>query len=634
MMFKNADGKGVDLSALNGKEQELPFKVLKVANSMTDDMQFTMQSETFKGANNLPTLNHKGINAEEYMEEILLGFTDIITFFLEKKEEILAEGGPIAAFEKETIRIVARATQQYFNFLNESSHPDYMRDALYLENLYDRLWFYPYVNKGIVQHEISDMLDGDIPIFTASINSRDMVSSKGIKIENAFEESGYHIVRERISNFDKKELETQRNWIKMAILGTKEYKPRIEKMEWVEKEIPANSNELFLEEAKKVAEQILSELVFSKNKKTASLLSLNASVDGKWFVSPASQGLYDGLGGISLFLLYLWKETGESKYLEAAEGTLQSAINPMIEPKGLISAFSGTFSVLYSLVHFQQLVPSDDYEKKIQNLKARLKANAKEDEAFDLLGGSAGIIQVLLNLFEVTSDQEYIEIAEMYGKHLIDNADDVGENEIAWKNSHSQNYLGGLSHGTSGIAWSLLRLSDVTNRADFREAARKALRFDQSLFDEGEKAWRDNRDEEKKFLHQWCHGSTGIGLGRIKAAKIANVDTNDSEIHQALENTRGYKTSDTLCHGNFGDIELLLQAATYFNDEKYSNAARKKAFNVLLQKEERGSYLIDGPQAGIIQPSMFTGLTGIGMQLLRIYNPEQVPAVMVLENVK
>ena len=509
-----------------------------------------------------------------------------------------------------------------------------MRDALYLENLYDRLWFYPYVDKGIVQHEISDMMEGDIPIFTSTINSTDMVSSKGITIKGVFEESGYDIVQERIRNFTTKELESQMNWIKMAILGTKEYKPHIEKMEWIEQEMPSRSNELFLEEAKKVADQILSDIVFSKNKKTASLLSLNASIDGKWFVSPASQGLYDGLGGISLFLLYMWKETGESKYLEAAEGTIKSAINPMIEPKGLISAFSGTFSVLYSLVHFQQIIPSEEYKKKIQNLKARLKANVKEDEAFDLLGGSAGVIQVLLNLFEVTNDQEYTDIAEMYGRHLLDNAVVVGEDQIAWKNPHSHNYLGGLSHGTTGIAWSLLRLFEVTNKEDFREAARKALRFDQSLFDEGEKAWRDNRNEKNNFLHQWCHGSTGIGLGRIKAAKIGNVDTYDSEIHQAIKNTREYKTSDTLCHGNFGDTELLLQAAAHFNDDNSLKQARKKAYNVLLKKEERGSYLIDGPQAGIIQPSLFTGLTGIGMQLLRIYNPERVPSVMVLENVK
>src|SRR5699024_7685827 len=82
-MFKNAEGKGIDLSALNGKEQELPFKVLKLENAMTDDMKFSMQSERFRGANNLPTLNGEGVDAEEYLEDILIGFENIFNFFID-----------------------------------------------------------------------------------------------------------------------------------------------------------------------------------------------------------------------------------------------------------------------------------------------------------------------------------------------------------------------------------------------------------------------------------------------------------------------------------------------------------------------------------------------------------------------
>src|SRR5690606_25093641 len=170
-MFKNAEGKGIDLSALNGKEQELPFKVLKLENAMTDDMKFSMQSERFRGANNLPTLNGEGVDAEEYLEDILIGFENIFNFFIDYKDELLGSKGPIESFRNEKIRVVARATQQYFNFLNESSHPDYMRDALYLENLYDRLWFYPYHDKRIIPHEILDLMAGDIPFFNSLADS-------------------------------------------------------------------------------------------------------------------------------------------------------------------------------------------------------------------------------------------------------------------------------------------------------------------------------------------------------------------------------------------------------------------------------------------------------------------------------
>lgn len=630
-MFKNADGKGIDLSALNGKEQELPFKVLKIENSMTDTMKFTMQSEIFRGGNNIPTLNGKGIDAEDYVEDILVGFKSIFTFFIEHKDEILGQEGPIEAFKEETIRIVARATQQYFNFLHESTHPDYMRDSLYLENLFDRLWFYPFVDKRIIQHEILDLLEGDIPFFTTKVDSTDLYSSRGVKIDHIFEKSGYELVTSRIEQYDEDELQIQLGWIKTAIMGTKKHTPVIQKETWIEEVVPHNIDAQFLTEARAIADEILSKLVFSQNKEQASLLSLNPNGEGNWSVAPALQGLYDGLGGISFFLLYMWQETGEEKYRAAAEATLRSAINPMLETKGLISAFSGSFSLLYPLAHFQKYENHLDFTEKIQTLKEKLRESVQEDNVFDFIGGSAGIIYLLINLYEMTNDVEYLAIAEQYGEHLIEHRDRVKEDQLAWKSKIASTYLGGFSHGTSGIALSLFRLAQVTKKEKYRDIAHQALRYDQSLFDMNKGAWRDNRYKDARYAHQWCHGSTGIGLSRIQMSYYSKDGRYHAEILQAIQNIRefGYKTSDTICHGNFGDIELFLQAGDYFQDNSYILEAKKRGYTILLQKEKRGYYQVDGPN-GFIQPSLFTGLSGIGMQLLRLYCSDYIPSVMLL----
>ncbi|MES1042739.1 type 2 lanthipeptide synthetase LanM family protein [Peribacillus simplex] len=630
-MFKNADGKGIDLSALNGKEQELPFKVLKIVSSMTDDMKFTMQSEMFRGAHNLPTLNGKGIDAEDYLDDILFGFKNIFTFFINHKDVILNQDGPISLFKNEKIRIVARATQQYFNFLNESTHPDYMRDILYLENLFDRLWLYPYIDKRIIEHEILDLLEGDIPFFTTRVDSTDLYSSQGARIENVFEESGYQLVKSRIEKYNLEELDLQLGWIKTAIIGTKMNESVIEEEKWVEKELPNIVDPLFLNEARAVADEILSKLVFSKTKDKASLLSLNPNGESNWSVGPALQGLYEGLGGISLFLLYMWKETREEKYKVAAEATLRSAMYPMVESKGLISAFSGPFSLLYPLVHFQKHFNHNEFESKISELKERIRLSVKEDQVFDFLGGAAGISYVLMNVYEMTKDEEYLEIAEQYGEHLLEQAQIVNGDQIAWKHETAYTYLGGFSHGTSGIALSLLRLSHLTKKDKYRELSYKAISYDQSLFDSEKGAWRDNRKSDDSWVHQCCHGSTGIGLSRMIMSIYSNTDKYNDEITQSIHNIRkyGYKNSDTLCHGNFGDIELFLLARNHFNDNSYLNEAKRRGYNILLQKERRGHYQIDGP-IGFIQPSLFTGLSGIGLQLLRLYNPDSVPAVAIL----
>ncbi|MED1372793.1 lanthionine synthetase LanC family protein, partial [Bacillus paranthracis] len=261
--------------------------------------------------------------------------------------------------------------------------------------------------------------------------------------------------------------------------------------------------------------------------------------------------------------------------------SLRSAMQPMVEGKGLISAFTGPFSLLYPLVHFQKHMNHEEFESKISELKERLRLSVKKDEVFDFLGGAAGVSFVLMNAYEVSNDKEYLEIAELYGEHLLDHAQMVNENQLAWKQEAAHAYLGGLSHGASGMALSLLRLAHLTGKDKYQEAANKAIRFEQTLFNPEIGAWKDNRKGEESFSHQWCHGSTGIGLSRMTMSTYSDTDQYNDEVKQSIYNIRnfGYKNSDTLCHGNFGDIELFLHAKNYFNDNTYLSEARRRGYN-------------------------------------------------------
>lgn len=59
-----------------------------------------------------------------------------------------------------------------------------MRDSILLEQLFERVWYYPYENKELVIHEIQDLLRADVPIFTTFTDSRDLYSSTGEKMED------------------------------------------------------------------------------------------------------------------------------------------------------------------------------------------------------------------------------------------------------------------------------------------------------------------------------------------------------------------------------------------------------------------------------------------------------------------
>lgn len=632
-MFQNIDGKGIDLSALNGKEQDLPFKVLALNQNSKDEMEFTMKEAKSQSAKNLPKLGVEEIYVEDYLTFIIDGFQEMCKFFIEYKEEILSERGPLIIFKENKIRIVARATQQYCNFLQESTHPDYMRDSILLEQLFERVWYYPYENKELVIHEIQDLLRADVPIFTTFTDSRDLYSSTGERMEDFFKESGYEQVYNRIYHFDDKELEKQRGWLKLAIQGNRDVDIKVGRKGEYRSELLENHQETILQEAINIGEALVENVVLSDDKTTASWLQANVIHD-KWYVAPMKQNLYDGLGGVALFLLYLNKVTGNEKYLEVAHKALKSAMNPLSKAKGLLSTFLGKYSLLYPLAHFQSISPRKEYQDFLEEIKVELKERLKEEEEFDLLSGSAGVIQVALNLFEMTKDQDYLDLADMYSKHLVENVS-ILESGVAWKNKHTNSYLGGFSHGTSGIAWSLWRSGIMNRNQEYIDLAKKAFAYDRSLFEKEESAWKDTRESEKKCLHQWCHGSTGIGLSRVLVRSYEEDVEMDEEIRVAVDNVRkyGFKNNDTLCHGNMGDTELLLAVSQLYGNKELYEQALQIGIQVINNYRETGSYQCDAPD-DIQSFGMFVGIAGVGMQLLRLLQPNEIPSVMTLENVK
>ncbi|WP_338754925.1 type 2 lanthipeptide synthetase LanM family protein [Bacillus sp. FJAT-52991] len=631
-LFQNSDGKGLDFSALNGKEQVLPFKVLGLDQVNTDNMVYSLKEAKSQGASNLPLLNGVLVQPHDYLSDIVAGFEEMMQFFLDNKERLVREDGPLSLFKGLKTRIIGRATQQYAHFLLESTHPDYMRDAIYVEKLFERMWQYPYLDKRIVKHEISDLLQRDVPYFTSFVDSCHLYNSYGEQITDFFQESGYQKVINKIKNLTHQEKEDQTNWLILSIEGNRHayFEIKRAKAHHFSTE-PFDHQESFLKEAQKIGDILVNGVTFSDNKQNASWLNINILND-HWFVAPMKQSLYDGLSGVALFLLYLHEETKEERYLETAHAAMQSAIHPFVHSKGLVSAFFGELSVLYALLHFQKLSPKSEYTAFIEKAKITLRQRVEEDLEFDLLSGSAGIVHLLLNLYESTGDSEYLEIMHLYSQHLIKHGDDTSRG-VAWKNRHTQTYLGGFSHGTTGIAAALWRAGEAASQKEYLHFANQAISYDRSLFNPNQKAWLDLRKKKEQYLHQWTHGSTGIGISRLLMKKYRDDHLFDWEIETAINNVEnfGFKNNHNLCHGNMGDTELYLLASKQYNDDQLLWKARSIGKQVIGSIKNIKRYQVDSP-SNIDSLGLFVGISGIGFQLLRLRNPNHIPSVLTLEN--
>ena len=98
----------------------------------------------------------------------------------------------------------------------------------------------------------------------------------------------------------------------------------------------------------------------------------------------------------------------------------------------------------------------------------RLPALISKDEQLDILLGSAGCILSLLSLYAVHPSPCTLEVAIQCGDRLLAAAQSMPQG-TAWTTFRDQPPLGGFSHGTAGIALSLLKLAASSGQERFRQ---------------------------------------------------------------------------------------------------------------------------------------------------------------------
>lgn len=654
LLYQNEEGFGVELSGMNGAgEQPLPFPVLQVENEDTDEMRFVRKEKSFGSSNNKPKLRGQDAYASDYVDDIVLGFKLACSILQLNLVDLMdASNGPLASFKKDTIRIILRPTQFYANFLMESHHPNYTKDALEREKLLDRLW-YTMLDERVIASEREDILLGDIPYFVTTPNSCNLYDSRGHEIPNFFARPSYDLTIDRLKALDEREIERQSDWIISSILSTAEWNTsksdccsisgQSNAVQYAnrdetnpEEDIKKYTDE-YIHQAAEIGDYLLEQAIFNKNRSDATWIGVGMNYRGQWNVSAMKGGLYDGTAGPALFLAYLGLLTNEKSYTETAQLAMQTSFASLPYHANFSSAFYGQASILYTMSHFIRLGIADHSWIDAQNqLVSHLGNIVANDHCYDFLGGAAGVIPVLIQIYKQFGNEEALDIAIKYGNHLLSQAIST-DSGTGWPSLlQTRQPLGGFAHGTAGISFALQLLSEESKLIKFHEYAEHALTFERSLFSDKHGNWADLR-KEKHARYQskyWCHGSTGIGLGRLLMYNTQEMDqpTLLAEIDTAVSATLngGVGASHCLCHGDMGISELLLQYGTKLNQPDQIQMAYQIANQMINEKKEHGAYRTGIPR-GLKTAGLFLGYSGIGYQLLRLADPKQVPSVLSLE---
>ncbi len=641
-------GKSVDLSGLGGQAgQMLPRPALLAEDSQKDTMRLVRGLVPMQGASNLPRLNGQAANAADFVEELARGFQETYRLLVRHRAELEER---LRAFAEVEVRHIVRPTFRYGFLQQESHHPDFLRDGLDVDRLLDLLWAEAEVKpmlSQLIPYEQADLRAGDIPMFLTRPGSRDLWSSTGERIPDFFPEPSLTSVLERLAHMGEAGCADQLSLLRQAMVAMVQEpdgasqpllpaaKPR---------ELPPEPpREELLEAAVGIGELLRSTAILGQDNATWIGVSLEDLEAWRWALSPIRTSVYEGVGGVALFLGYLSALTGRQDFAELARASLETARRNWKAPTVLdypgVGVYLGRGSHMYVMSHLATLFGDQAMMDEVLAGLPSLEKDIIEDPNVDVLSGAAGCARVLLGLHRLTGEARALELARLCGERLL-KAAVPARGGLGWSVSASPNKpLAGFSHGAAGIVWVLLELAAATGEARYREAALQGLVFERSLFLPERGAWLDLRtmsdDPAKAPSHiaaAWCNGAAGIALGRVLGLRHLDDAQVREEIRVGLETTEreiAFVRSHCLCHGAMGNIDILYTAGQVLQEERWRQSALRQSAWVLQQGRE------DQWHCGLPHdnktPGLMLGLAGIGLALLRLHSPQRVPSVLSLE---
>lgn len=344
--------------------------------------------------------------------------------------------------------------------------------------------------------------------------------------------------------------------------------------------------------------------------------------------------LFNGSGGIGLFLTEYFRQTGNAAALDLATDCWQwctwIADHGGGPSRGLLTGKTGLAMValdLWGLVRENKYI---DYGRG----NAGVIMTEDPGPVTDLMGGAASNGFFLLRLWETTGQREYLDgavrCAQWIAKNMV--RDDMGchcltrpDGEIFGTIPYT-----GAAHGIAGVAHFFLLLHQASGERDWAKLAREILTTlaNHALPDRGGLNWSPCLGKKTLDRCQWSHGAPGIGLVFLKAFEVLE-DTAYLEVALKCGTTTvaygDFRHNITQCIGLSGCGELLIELYRVTKDESWLQQAvafAEMALTYRAQLPEGDAWPTDAP--GLYSADFMYGASGLGHYFLRLWKPGEV----------
>lgn len=651
-----AAGAGLDLSGLGHQPgQRTPHGLPVIDGVGTDAMQVRLEHIELDLPAHRPVDDDAPLDLLAYTPQIAAGFAEVYQLFLRHRADLAAPGGPVAAFAADEVRVIRAPTLWYGTVLQTGFHPDVLRDGLARERHLDALWRTVETSAGTascIAAERADLWANDIPVFAARADGTVLHDSAGQPVPGVRLVPGIERVRQRLGQLGPTDLERQL-WLIRGALGTTaitlDRRTLLTYRQGVPRQPPPPGDPAgapdpgpLLATAARIGAH-LRRLAFEASD-SIQWLGVNSVRGGNWSLGPLMPDLFHGLSGAALFYAWLGELTSDRGSTAVARKAVRT-IGSQLDRQALATegGMAGIGGVLYTLAVLGELWADEALPAQAA---ARLDEHAavlSADTGYDFVSGSAGSIAALLTLYRISPQDRVLDHIATAAKRLdatrVDDPDGAGWlSETIRGLGGADRPTAGFSHGVGGIAWTLFEAGRLLGDARYTELARRALRYEQARFQPAEGYWRDERNYRNLDISPddppdvgWCYGAMGIGLSRLLCLPHVPADPLiHREIGAALAATQAEPLglSHCLCHGDLGNLELFLQAASVLRDPRWAAEAHRRAAGVRAGIDRDGWRC--GTPLGVETPSLMVGLTGIGYGLLRAARPDRVPAVLAM----
>lgn len=595
------DGKGVILNALGrGEKVKTPFRIPVIRKPESSEIHIAYEQGETEFSGSLPVYQGERADPSAYAEEICQGFEHAYRFFLQEKKQLTEKCRLLFSGES---RYLIRHTQQYQMYLQTSFYPEF------LGNGERRRLFLHILDKNQRDEELAGqerdaLYQMDIPVF--------------------YQKSDFGRWRKKLKGFGEDDLKRQLSLTALS-LGILEKRKFVRRKEDIPDAMRGDGlcEERIEKQIRRIADRVC-DMALATDNGDVGFYGPQVEETGNFQIAPSGIYLYEGIGGMAVFLAIVMGKYPSRKYGHMYEMSVnklfryteETAAGTQNMASGHTGASCGEGSVVFTYLLLYEVTGEERFLTWAERHAKIVESMWETETSMDYLSGLAGAVTIFTKLFRASGEKRYLETAVRMGERIWENCDTL-EIGVGWRLFKGVEPLAGMAHGNSGLILAFGWLLELTGDMRYAGRIRELLAYEDSLYENGN--WKDLRHPQGlRFCNNaWCHGAAGILLSRLRLKQCSFPDDSGA-VKRDMDRCKQIFLEEMepeelcLCHGLAGNYLALGAYLQSEVDPELEREYRELAERI-LKRLERGEVSAREKY----NPALMTGISGVGTALCR-----------------